>query len=174
MLDYLVEWARIKYAAEAFTPENIELSKCVTKVFNTLNEMAVAKKIHLDNEITEEVMVYADKKMLHSIFQNIIANGIKHTNEGGKITVSAKRQADKVIVEIKDTGKGMSKEVVDKLFEPQMKALVNERKINKGAGIGLLLIKVFVDKNGGEIWVDSTVGVGTSFYFTLPAEKPLD
>lgn len=174
MLDYLVDWARIKYAAKAFSPEHIELTKYVEKVFDSLNEIATGNKIHLYNEIEQITMVYADKKMLLSIIQNIVSNSIKHTNAGGKITVSAKRKDDKVIVEIKDTGVGMSKSVREKLFAPHLKALSSARKENKGAGIGLLLTKGFIDKNGGQIWVESTEGEGTSFFFTLRAEKPME
>ena len=174
MLDYLVEWARIKYAADAFSPTNIELVKYVKKAFDYLNELAIANKISLHNKIKEDITVFADKKMLLSILQNIISNSIKYNRPGGKVTVSAKKKADKILVEIKDTGIGMSKEITEKLFALQMKALTKARKENKGAGIGLLLIKGFVDKNGGEICVESIEGEGTSFYFTLLSEKSLN
>lgn len=73
---------------------------------------------------------------------------------------------------MKDTGVGMSEEIMAKLFTPQMKTLSESRKKNKGAGIGLLLVKGFLEKNGGEIWVESIEGEGSSFYFTLLTEKP--
>jgi PAS domain S-box-containing protein len=168
MLDYLLEWARIKYASEAFTPTKIKLSQYVEKVFELLNEVAAIKSIHLLNEIEKGESVFADKKMLLSVLQNIISNAIKHSHEGGKITVTAKRKEDKLIIEIKDTGVGMSKEMQKKLFTPQMDSLSKERQDNKGAGIGLLLAKGFLEKNGGTIWVESVEGVGSSFYFTLP------
>ena len=174
MLDYLVEWARIKYASEVFSPTKIELVHYVQKVFNTLNETAELNAINLHHEIEENESVFADGKMLLSILQNIVSNAIKHTHPGGKITVSAKRKEDKIIVEIKDSGVGMSKEIQAKLFTPQMKVLSSARKENKGAGIGLLLVKGFLEKNGGEIWVESIEGEGSSFYFTLPIEKPLN
>jgi PAS domain S-box-containing protein len=172
MLDYLVEWARIKYASEAFSPEKIDLVRYVNKVLDTLNDNAVAKNLHLYNEIRKSICVYADGKMLLSILQNLVSNSIKHTHEGGKITVTAKRKEDKIIIEIKDTGIGMSKEIRKKLFTPQMISLSNAREENKGAGIGLLLVKGFLEKNGGEIWVESKEGVGSSFFFTLPVNKP--
>jgi signal transduction histidine kinase len=169
MLDSLVEWARIKYASEAFTPENIELTQYVKKVFDTLNENAVAKDLHLHNKIEDKLNVFADGKMLLSILQNIVSNSIKHTPSGGNITVLAKSNNEKIIIEIKDTGIGMSKEIMGKLFTPQMVSLSNARKENKGAGIGLLLAKGFLEKNGGEIWAESVEGAGSSFYFSLPA-----
>jgi len=173
-LDYLVEWARIKYASEVFSPTKIELVHYVQKVFETLNETAELNAINLHHEIAENESVFADGKMLLSILQNIVSNAIKHTHKGGKITVSAKRKEDKIIVEIKDSGVGMSKEIMAKLFTPQMNVLSSARKENKGAGIGLLLVKGFLEKNGGEIWVESIEGEGSSFYFTLPIEKPLN
>jgi len=173
MLDYLVEWARIKYASDAFSPTKIKLTEYIDKVFETLNENASINTINLHHEIEENLSVFADGKMLISIIQNIVSNAIKHTEKGGTITVLAKSKEDKIIVQVKDTGIGMSKEIMEKLFTPQMKSLSETRKKNKGAGIGLLLVKGFLEKNGGEIWVESIEGEGSSFYFTLPIEKPL-
>ncbi|MBC7864352.1 MAG: PAS domain-containing sensor histidine kinase [Bacteroidia bacterium] len=174
MLDYLVEWARIKYASEVFSPSKIELTKYVMKVFETLKETASVHTINLHHEIEENTTVFADGKMLLSVLQNIVSNAIKHSHKGGKITIRAKTKDEKIIIEIKDTGLGMSKEIQEKLFTPQMSALSKARKENKGAGIGLLLVKGFLEKNGGEIWVESVEGEGSSFYFTLPLKKPLD
>ncbi len=87
--------------------------------------------------------------------------------------ISAKSKDDKIIIQVRDTGIGMSKEIQEKLFTPQIKILSEARKENKGAGIGLLLVKGFLEKNDGEIWVESIEGRGSSFYFTLPIDKPL-
>lgn len=174
MLDSLVEWARVKYATEIFAPVNIALSKDVKVVFETLKENASEKGLQLFNEVKKDVMVYADEKMLLSILQNILSNAIKSTLSGGKITVSAIKKDNKVITTVTDTGIGMSKEQLDKLFHPQLKELSKEREENKGAGIGLLLVKGFIEKNGGEIWVDSKEEEGSSFHFSLPAYKAQD
>ena len=173
MLDYLVEWARIKYASDTFSPTKIKLIEYIDKVFESLNETAIINAINLHHEIEENVSVFVDGKMLISIIQNIISNAIKHTDKDGTVIVSAKTKEDKIIIQVKDTGVGMSEEIINKLFTPQMKSLSEKRKQNKGAGIGLLLVKGFLEKNGGEIWVESIEGEGSSFYFTLPIEKPL-
>ncbi len=173
MLDYLVEWARIKYASDVFSPVKVLLAEYVEKVFETLSESASAKKVKLHHDIDKETSVFADRKMLVSIIQNLVSNAIKHTMENGEISISTVITEEKVTVVVKDTGVGMSKEAIEKLFTPQMKTLSETRKIDKGAGIGLLLVKGFLEKIGGEIWVESTEGKGTSFYFTLPIEKPL-
>ena len=173
MLDNLVEWARIKYASDVFSPTKIKLTEYIDKVFESLKETALINTINLHHQIEADTSVFADGKMLISIIKNLITNAIKHTGKGGEITVSTKSKDDKIIVQIKDTGVGMSKKIMENLFTPQIKALSETRKNNKGAGIGLLLVKGFLEKNAGEIWVESIEGEGSSFYFTLPIEKPL-
>ena len=173
MLDYLVEWARIKYAAEVFSPSKIELVQYVNKVFQILKETAALNAIKLHHEIEEGTFVFADAKMLLSVLQNIVSNAIKHSPPEGKITITSKTKNDKIIVEIKDTGIGMSAELQKNLFTPQLDILSRERINNKGAGIGLLLVKGFLEKNGGQIWVESEEGVGSCFYFTLPINNTL-
>jgi two-component system CheB/CheR fusion protein len=173
MLDYLVEWARVKYASEVFAPAKINLAEYVQKVFHTLNEAAAIKTINLNHEVHENTSVFADGKMLLSILQNIVSNALKHTGQKGSVTITTKQKEDKIIVEIKDSGIGMTKEIQEKLFTPQMNSLSKARENDKGAGIGLLLVKGFLEKNGGEIWVESESGKGSSFYFTLPINKPL-
>lgn len=170
MLDYLVEWARIKYASEAFAPINLKLSDYVNKVFDTLSENARSRNIAIVTDINDNINVYADGKMILSVLQNIVSNAIKYTESGGTITTTAYKKEDKIVVEIKDTGSGIPKDILEKLFTPQLKSLLNAREEKKGAGIGLLLVKVFLEKNGGEVWVESEMGKGTTFYFTLPAK----
>lgn len=173
MLDNLVEWARVKYASEAFSPTKIAPFHYVQKVFESLEKSASLHEIHLQNDIEINISVFADEKMFISIIQNIVSNAIKHSFIGGTIVVSATVESEKVIIHIKDFGMGMSQDVQDKLFTPQMSTLSKARKDNKGAGIGLLLVKGFVEKNDGEIWVESKEGIGSTFYFTLPLNESL-
>ena len=173
MLDNLVEWARVKYASEAFSPTKIAPFQYVQKVFESLEKSASLNEIQLQNDIEINTSVFADEKMLISIIQNIISNAIKHSFIGGKIIVSAAIEAEKVIIHIKDFGMGMSQDVQDKLFTPQMSTLSKARKDNKGAGIGLLLVKGFVEKNDGKIWVESKEGIGSTFSFALPLNESI-
>ncbi len=172
MLDYLVDWARIKYASDTFTPKKIKLTEYIDKVFSNLNETASQNKTHLNHEVDAKTIVFADKKMLISILQNIVSNAIKYSEKSGSIIISATPKDNKIIVRVQDTGIGMSKQTIEKLFTPQMQTLSENRKQNKGAGIGLLLVKGFLEKNGGEIWVESTEGEGSSFYFSLLTQRP--
>ncbi|HET6558162.1 MAG TPA: PAS domain-containing sensor histidine kinase [Prolixibacteraceae bacterium] len=171
MLDYLLEWARIKYASEVFSPHGIDLRQMVAKVFEKFQKMSDDGSVRLNNEVSEGAIVYADKNMLLSIFQNLVSNAIKYTPPRGSITVSATTEEGHVMVKVKDTGIGMTKEKMGKLFKPQVKTLAQARKEDKGAGIGLLLVKGFVERNDGQIWVESVEGQGTTFFFTLPVPK---
>jgi PAS domain S-box-containing protein len=174
LLDYLIEWARIKYASEAFAPVKIEIFNHVKKVFETLNDDAVAYNIYLQNDIEENIKVFADSDMLLSILRNLILNGIKYSHKGGKIAVSAETKENEIIIEIKDDGIGIAKEIKDKLFTPQITTISDAWKKDKETGIGLILSKGFVEKNGGRIWVESVEGEGSSFYFTLPIGKSMN
>lgn len=172
MLDYLVEWARIKYASETFSPAKIYLNQYTFKVFETLNQLASAKNIKLQNQIEQNVSAYADGKMILSIIQNIVSNAITNSHHNGSITVKSNQKEEKIIVEIKDEGIGMSKQIQENIFTPKISSLSKARQENKGAGIGLLLTKSFIEKNNGQIWVKSVEGEGTSFFFSLPLNKP--
>ncbi len=174
MLDYLVEWARIKYASETFSPAKINLNQYALKVFETLKQTAAANNIILENQIELNITAYADGKMILSVIQNILSNAIKNSHKDGKVTVLAKKEKETIIVEIRDHGIGMSKQMQDNIFIPQLNSLSKARQDNKGAGIGLLLTKSFIEKNNGRIWVKSIEGEGTSFYFSLPLNKPLE
>ena len=167
MLDYLLEWARIKYTSEVFTPKKIRLVQYVKKAIDTINEVAETAGVDLHSEIEVNTTVYADEKMLLSVIQNIISNSIRYSSEGGKITVTAEEKEDKILVQIRDNGIGIPKEIQEKLFTPQRNSPLKDKQ---GSGIGLLLAKGFVETNGGKIWVESTEGKGASFYFTLPKE----
>jgi PAS domain S-box-containing protein len=171
MLDYLLEWARIKFASDIFSPTKIDLGKYVRRVFDTLFESAASKTIHLQNEIKEKITVFADEKMLFSILQNLVSNAIKYSHQGGTVSISATINDNKAMVQVKDTGIGMSKERQEKLFTPQVKTLSKARDEDRGAGIGILLVKGFLERNGGKIWVESVKGEGSTFYFTLPINE---
>lgn len=173
MFDSLVKWARIKFASEAYSPSLIELRSYVAKAFDTLKLLADSNNIQLSNEITEDFTVFTDEKMLYSILQNLVSNAIKHSFNGGEIIVRAKKLENMILVLVKDYGTGMSQEIVEKLFTPQMSDFMKDNQEQEtGAGIGLLLVKGFLEKIGGEICVESKEKEGSSFYFTLPTGQP--
>ncbi|MBL0341327.1 MAG: PAS domain S-box protein [Bacteroidetes bacterium] len=173
MLDYLVEWARIKYASQVFTPTKTDIYDFVLKAIETYQSTASANHVKLENHIKKNTFVYADGKMILSVIQNIIANAIRHSGEGDLVTISSYNSDNDMVVVIKDSGSGMSAETQQKLFTPNLESLASSRNQNQGAGIGMLLTKSFLETNGGKIWFESSEGNGTTFYFSLPlTERP--
>lgn len=168
MLNNLVEWARIKYAAEIFTPEILNLRNYVFQITESAHENSALKEIAVVNNVADNLEVFADRKMLNSILHNILSNAIKYTPISGKITINARTYKSIVKVEVKDSGVGMSKEAIKKLLSSEIQAPKTSITSEDGAGIGLLLVKGFLEKNRGKISIKSQIGKGTSFFFSLP------
>jgi len=132
-----------------------------------LKAQAQNKRITLVNESQEKVLIDAHKNSINTVVRNLISNAIKFTPEGGTITLKSSRQNGSAVTSIADTGVGMSQNVIDKLFRLDSKHSTKGTANEKGTGLGLILCKEFVEKNGGKIWVNSKEGEGTVFYFSL-------
>lgn len=169
-LENLLTWARSQMNSIEFRPQGIFLSETVQNVVEVLQNNANHKHIKLDVEDSLEVKLFADQNQLNVIVTNLISNAIKFTYEGGTITVGASTDAEEGMAEIfvRDTGTGMSPEVVAKIFRIDSKHTMKGTQGEAGTGLGLLLCREFVEKNGGKIWVESTEGVGSTFKFTIP------
>ena len=106
--------------------------------------------------------------MLKAILRNLVSNAIKFTNPNGKIKLSAEKVNQDILFSVSDNGVGIDEERLKKLFDiSQFQTTLGTAK-EKGTGFGLLLCKEFVDKQGGKIWVESEIGKGSIFYFTIP------
>ncbi len=168
LLENLLEWSRSQTGKIEFKPEAFDIHTLLEQNKDLLTTQAQNKKITLENGSTPEQMIYAHRNSINTVVRNLIANAIKFTPEGGKITVSSQSQADSVVVSIADTGVGMSKDVMNKLFRIDTKHTTKGTADEKGTGLGLILCKEFVEKNGGHIWVESEEGKGSVFRFTVP------
>jgi signal transduction histidine kinase len=133
-----------------------------------LAAQAQNKRISVIDDLSAAVQVKAHRHSLNTVVRNLISNSIKFTNEGGLIKLSLKPNGTHVLVSIADTGVGMSGEVIDKLFRLDAKHTTKGTANEKGTGLGLILCKDFVEKNGGKLWVESEEGRGSVFYFTVP------
>jgi len=118
--------------------------------------------------IQEKTMVYADYSMNTTVFRNLISNALKFTAAGGKVTFSAKHEQHAVEISVADTGIGISEDALSQLFRIDTHYLKRGTAGEEGTGLGLILCKELVEKNSGRIWVESKVGEGTTFRFTLP------
>jgi signal transduction histidine kinase len=168
-LENLLTWARSQMNSIEFRPQGIFLSEAVKNVVEVLQNNAHHKHIKLDLQDNLDVKLYADQNQLNVILTNLISNAIKFTYENGTITigVTMPEESDFAEVFIRDTGTGMPQEVVDKIFRIDSKHTMKGTQGEAGTGLGLLLCREFVEKNGGKIWVDSVEGVGSTFKFTI-------
>ncbi len=169
LLENLLKWAQIQQGMISFNPEVIQLDLVVGESIDMIQESAKNKDIELVTDIPAGLVAFADTNMLQSIIRNIFSNAVKFTPKGGKINLSAKASGNKCIeIAIQDSGIGMDQMLIDNLFRIDVKTSRLGTESEPSTGLGLLLCKEFVEKQGGKIWVESKEGSGSTFYFTIP------
>jgi PAS domain S-box-containing protein len=170
LLENLLEWSRLRRGAMDFIPEKFNLKKKTKACIDVLIETIRKKGIRLDINIPDVLEILADSHMFETIIRNLVSNAIKFTPVGGKVTVEANLN-DNYLAEIKirDSGIGMTPELISKLFQINEKTSRPGTEGEPSTGLGLLLCKEFIEKHNGKIWVESEVGKGSSFSFTLPS-----
>ncbi|WP_462282141.1 tetratricopeptide repeat protein [Salinivirga cyanobacteriivorans] len=173
LLGNLLEWSRLQRGSIEFKPEEINLYVLYDETRQLLQQSADNKSIELVNQIPENTYVVADKNMLSTIVRNLISNAIKFTPKSGRILIGAEITDDNESVEIfvQDNGIGIPKEVQPVIFDIGENAITQGTGNEKGTGLGLILCKEFIEKHGGHIWVESEIGKGSVFKFTLPLKK---
>lgn len=172
LLENLLEWASLQQGEIPYKPENLQLMAIVRDNVKLIEEFANHKCITIKTEVQPELKVYADKNMLQSILRNHISNALKFTPVGGNVYLTASFADNNFVeVSVQDSGIGMSREMVDNLFSLGAR---NGRPGTEGepsTGLGLLLCKEFIEKQGGSIRVESEIGKGSRFLFTVPANN---
>lgn len=171
LLENLLEWSRLQRGFIPYTPEPILLMPKVMLETGLAMESANNKEIELSYDIPDGLVVVADENMLGGILRNLASNSVKFTPKGGKVVILARPISDNWIeVSVKDTGIGMNKKMAGKLFKSDMDTGRRGTDNEPTTGLGLFICKDFVEKHGGKIWVESTEGKGSTFYFTLPGK----
>jgi len=170
LLENLLDWSRMKRGLTSFEPERVSLNDTVSSVLNLVSGMAVNKQIGVNVLIPGELEVFADKQMLGATLRNLVMNAIKFTNEGGQVVISAKikPEGEFVLISVRDTGIGMDQPRLSRLFRLDEDVSRKGTGGESSSGLGLLLCKEFVEKNGGEIWAESEENMGSTFRFTIP------
>ena len=169
LLENLLEWSQMKNGAFSFAPEIIQLSLIVDGCIEINQESARHKDIEIVNDIAVGVEVFADRNMIQTIIRNLVSNALKFTHKGGKVSLSAIISERRSIeISIKDSGIGMSRDLIDNLFRIDFKTNRLGTYDEPSTGLGLLLCKELVEKQGGKIWVKSNVGKGSTFSFSIP------
>lgn len=171
LLENLLQWSRSQSGTMQVSPEDIDLNEIALENVGLLRHTSQFKEVFLHSEIHSNTMAYADLKMISTVIRNLMSNGIKFTPKGGEVKISAKKEKDFVKVSISDTGIGIKKESIEKLFRIDDSYKRAGTEGEEGSGLGLIVCKEFIEKNGGTIWVESEQGQGSRFIFTIPAEK---
>lgn len=166
----LLQWSTSQSGTMKFKPQEIDLGIIAFKAVAVLQESADKKNIQVDMNVKSDSYAVGDINMVSSVMVNLLSNAIKYTKPGGTIKVDASEMGKYVKIAVVDDGIGIAKDDIDKLFRVEFDHKTIGDSDEKGTGIGLILCKEFVSRNGGEIWVESEPGKGSAFYFTLPRD----
>jgi signal transduction histidine kinase len=168
-LNELVHWAKTQQEKATLNLEKINLVDAVNQSFELLHANTTQKNIVLENMVPTDMCVNADALMLRSILQNLVTNAIKYSLPGGSVIVTARRIADMAEVCIVDAGTGMDTHTRENLFTTSSSVSAAGTNNEMGSGLGLILVKDFVTRQGGKLSVESEIDKGTSISFTVPA-----
>jgi len=165
-----LQLARLRSTDIEFDIETVNLRKEISNILKTQNISLKEKKIKVQNNVDEKIMVKADRLRFRELIENLISNAIKYTPKGrGDIAIDAKRIKKNIEISVEDAGIGMNKRQVERVFEEFYKADKSRHELDS-SGLGLSICKRIVEKHGGKIWVESKgLEEGSTFYFTLEA-----
>ncbi len=170
LLFNLLNWSKTQMQNLEPNPELFNIQEVVHTKMALIEQKVEQKRIAVIDESQKEY-VYADKSMVEIVIQNLLTNAVKFSRVGDMITISNKDHHGNTLICVEDTGVGIAKENLDKLFQNNAFTTVGTKN-EKGTGLGLSICKELVELNKGRIWVESTVNVGTKFFVELPKTKP--
>jgi len=168
LLENLLTWTSSQRGKIEFNPVEFNLETIININTNLHKEPAARKNIKLVNNCTENVKAHADREMINTVVRNLMNNAVKFTPQFKSIEIGVRTNNGFCEVYVQDEGIGISDMNIEKLFRIDQKFKNTGTEGEKGTGLGLILCKEFVEKNGGEISVKSTEGKGTRFSFTVP------
>jgi len=171
LLENLLTWSRSQTGQIQFYPSNLNLKDVIDTNILLLKNSAENKGIQLSSTLVDDLYVNADKNMLLTILRNLLTNAIKFSRNSDKIFVKAEENEDCITIHVSDTGVGIDKIVIEKLFKVNENVKTDGTANERGTGLGLILCKEFIDWHQGRIWVESKKGMGSQFSFTLPKVK---
>jgi signal transduction histidine kinase/tetratricopeptide (TPR) repeat protein len=167
-LNNLLSWGNSQMNGSNTKPCVFALESLVDDNINLLSELAKSKSIKIVSELVGNTLIWSDSNQIDIVIRNLISNALKFTPDNGMITIKAQEKNDLWEVSVRDTGVGMDKVTVEKLFKKNANITTYGTNNEKGTGLGLSLCKEMIEKNGGSIWVESILRKGSTFFFTLP------
>ncbi|MCX6581716.1 MAG: tetratricopeptide repeat-containing sensor histidine kinase [Candidatus Aminicenantes bacterium] len=168
LLENLLQWAITQIGKIQHNPETVDIRLLTEEALEPIQYTAHNKKIRLSVHIGENTLAWADKHMMKAVMRNLLSNAIKYTYPGGEIKVSAADSGNYLEITVSDNGIGIAEERIGQLFKEEITESTRGTSHEKGTGLGLVLCKEFVEKNGGRIRVQSQPRQGSHFSFTLP------
>jgi len=171
LLENLLAWSQMERGVNTIIPESFSVMTRIIESMATIQELAIKKGIHVKYEINNDLMVFADSNMFATIIRNLTSNAIKFTPKGGNITIGAKPMADHwVEISITDTGIGMDQDLQENLFKLEVNTSRKGTEKEESTGLGLIICKGYIEKQGGRMWLESKEGQGSTFHFSLPGK----
>jgi len=171
LLENLLEWAKIQQHNTVFNPESLSLKVLLGVSLSLIESSLKSKKIKLLDKIPSDLQIMADKEMFSTILRNLLTNAVKFTHENGEIIISSQKHLNILEISIADKGIGMDEVTRKKLFKIEETKSIEGTSGETGTGLGLILCKEFIEKHGGQIWVESELGKGSNFKFTIPMRE---
>ncbi len=172
MLENLLYWSKAETASFDYHPTYIKLVPFIQDVRRYLSIEAGEKEVNIEYDIPDTLVIYADRNLLTVLMRNLIHNAIKFSNKEGKVVISAASGDSEITVKVEDEGTGIAPEMQDQLFDGLYNESSRGTSMEKGTGLGLVLSKACVERHDGSIWLESEVGRGSSFFFSLPKVMP--
>lgn len=169
LLQNLLDWALMQLKGVPFKPVDLLLCDLADTEINNLKTLAEQKELTIHSSVDKSSDIHGDREMLKTVFRNLISNAIKYSHPRGLISISSTTQKGMVTIEVCDQGIGMTRDEQNKLFRIESYFSRKGTASENGTGLGLKLCKEFIRMHGGDIWVDSEAGLGSTFYFTVPA-----
>jgi signal transduction histidine kinase len=172
LLENLLDWSMTQTGRLEFSVQTMILNEVIKDTITIFTTQATNKNIDLQCKINGILEAEFDKNLISSVLRNLISNAIKFTPKFGKVLVQARKVGENIEICVKDTGVGIPENIGNNIFRIDVKYTREGTEQEKGTGLGLLLCREFIEKHRGKIWVESKLGEGSEFKFTIPVKSP--
>lgn len=168
LLENLLNWSRSQTGKLKVSAKVLNVSELIDASVELMLNNAAAKNLEIINNVSFDILAFADENMITTVLRNLLSNAIKFTPQGGSIRFEATKQKKMIEICIADNGMGMTEETMASLFKLDVFTSTLGTNKETGTGLGIILCKEFIEKNNGKLWVESSLNNGTIFYFSIP------
>ncbi len=174
LINDILDLSKIEAGHLELKYEDFELSQAVSEVVATVRPIATAKNIHFESNVPGELFLYADRLRFKQVLYNLLSNAIKFTAVGGHVSIEGSVEPDSIRFCVADTGIGIPASEQEAIFESFHQVGTTTKGVREGTGLGLAITKRLIEQHGGGIWVESELGKGSRFSFTLPLRPAIE